>query len=141
MVKATYYLQQGGTTDKHNMNIQAAKNLVKIIATFTFIACGSVSVNTAAAVIGLATGDAGFEGGLIETSGNVAVPDTNIGVLTVAGTSTTDADTIVSDQLGKVLNADIVNTSIVPLPAAAWMLGSALLGLVSIARRRQKNES
>ena len=123
------------------MNIQAAKNLVKIIATFTFIACWSVSVNTAAAVIGFGTVGAGAEGSLTETSSNVPDPDTSIDMVTAAGTTTDGAYTIDSDQLGQQLNADTVNTSIVPLPAAAWMFGAALLGIVSVARRRQKNES
>jgi len=40
-----------------------------------------------------------------------------------------------------VLDSDIVSTSVVPLPAAAWMFGAALFGLLSVARRRQTKKS
>ena len=30
------------------------------------------------------------------------------------------------------------NTTVVPIPAAAWLFGSGLLGLVGVARRRRK---
>jgi hypothetical protein len=36
-----------------------------------------------------------------------------------------------------VQNADLENTSVVPLPAAAWLFGSALLGLAGVARRKR----
>ena len=123
------------------MNIKAAKHLFKIVATFAFIALGVVPLNAAAAVINLTTGDAEFGSGLAETSGDVVDADISVDVSTVAGTSKNGASAIDSDVLGQVLDADIVNASIVPLPAAAWMFGAALLGLVSVARRRQKNES
>lgn len=35
-----------------------------------------------------------------------------------------------------VQNADLVNASVVPVPAAAWLFGSALFGLSAVARRR-----
>jgi len=37
---------------------------------------------------------------------------------------------------GTVTNADFDNISIVPVPAAVWLFGSGLLGLVGIARRK-----
>jgi hypothetical protein len=124
------------------MNIRTAKHLLKIVATFAFISFGVIPLNAAAAVINATTGDAEFESALAETSGNVVNADISVDVsTTVAGTSKNGASAIDSDVLGQVLDADIVNTSIVPLPAAAWMFGAALLGLVSVARRRQKNES
>ena len=36
---------------------------------------------------------------------------------------------------GNVISTDIVNT-VVPVPAAVWLFGSGLLGLVGVARRR-----
>lgn len=36
---------------------------------------------------------------------------------------------------GNVVSTDIVNTA-VPVPAAVWLFGSGLLGLVGVARRR-----
>lgn len=123
------------------MNIKAAKHLLKIVATFAFIALEVIPLNAAAAVINATTGGAEFESALAETSGNVVDADLSVDVSTVAGTSKNSASAIDSDVLEQVLDADIVNTSIVPLPAAAWMFGAALLGLVSVARRRQKNKS
>ena len=123
------------------MNIKAAKHLLQIVATFAFIALGVVPLNAAAAVINATTVDAEFGSALAETSGNVVDADISVDVSTVAGTSNNGASAIDSDVLGQVLGADIVNTSIVPLPAAAWMFGAALFGLVGVARRRQTNKS
>jgi hypothetical protein len=45
---------------------------------------------------------------------------------------------IESNELGQVINTGVVNTtSVVPLPAAAWFFGSAILGLLGIARRKK----
>jgi hypothetical protein len=123
------------------MNIKAAKHLFKIVATFAFIALGVVPLNAAAAVINATTGDAELGSSLAETSGNVVHPDISVDEPTIEGRLANEASAIDSDLLRKVLNSDIVSTSVVPLPAAAWMFGAALFGLVSVARRRQKNKS
>ena len=34
------------------------------------------------------------------------------------------------------ISTDIINTSVVPVPAAVWLFGSGLIGLVGVARRR-----
>ena len=107
------------------MNIKTAKHLLKIVVSFAFITLGVVPLNAAAAVINATTVDA----------------DISVDVSTVAGASQNGASAIDLDALGQVLDSDIVNTSIVPLPAAAWMFGAALLGLMGVARRRQTNES
>ncbi|TCT19235.1 VPLPA-CTERM sorting domain-containing protein [Thiobaca trueperi] len=54
---------------------------------------------------------------------------------------TTNAIFQFSTQLGKneVTATFSSGTAVVPLPAAAWLFGSALLGLVGIARRRQSS--
>ena len=42
------------------------------------------------------------------------------------------------NSLGQVVDAGVVNTaSVVPLPAAAWLFGSAILGLLGVARRKK----
>jgi hypothetical protein len=42
----------------------------------------------------------------------------------------------VESSNGSVISTDIVNTAVVPVPAAVWLFGSGLLGLVGVARRR-----
>ena len=38
---------------------------------------------------------------------------------------------------GTVTSTDIINTAVVPVPAAVWLFGAGLLGLVGIARRKK----
>lgn len=35
------------------------------------------------------------------------------------------------------ISTDIINTSVVPVPAAVWLFGSGLLGLIGMARRKK----
>lgn len=51
-----------------------------------------------------------------------------------------DVYTIESNQLGEIVQSNMINESVVPIPAAAWLLGSALFALVGVARR-QKGQS
>ena len=50
--------------------------------------------------------------------------------------------TIESSLLGEVVSTDIVNSEVggvappIPVPAAAWLFGSALLGLIAVKRRK-----
>jgi len=46
-----------------------------------------------------------------------------------------DVYTIEVDSLGEVVATNLVTTSVVPVPAAAWLMGSGLFTLVAIARR------
>lgn len=38
---------------------------------------------------------------------------------------------------GSVVSTDIINTSVIPVPAAIWLFGSGLLGLAGIARTKK----
>ena len=49
-----------------------------------------------------------------------------------------DVYTIEVDEFDEIVQSNMVTTSVVPLPAAAWLLGSALFGLMGIARRNRK---
>jgi hypothetical protein len=43
----------------------------------------------------------------------------------------------IETENGTVVSTDIINTAVVPVPAAVWLFGSGLLGLVGIARRKK----
>lgn len=38
---------------------------------------------------------------------------------------------------GSVVSTDIINTAVIPVPAAIWLFGSGLLGLAGISRRKK----
>ena len=40
------------------------------------------------------------------------------------------------DGTATAISTDVINTSVVPVPAAVWLFGSGLIGLVGVARRR-----
>lgn len=74
----------------------------------------------------LASGDSSFD---TLVSGNYYAKVTGNATGTQGGSYTVQmaADTIITP----------VVTTVVPVPAAAWLLGSGLLGLVGVARRKQ----
>jgi hypothetical protein len=64
------------------------------------------------------------------------------------GTSDLEGDPVTVQRYGNLLGATVVNldaegkltfTTPIPLPAAAWLLISGLLGVVTLGRRRQAN--
>lgn len=78
--------------------------------------------NTATSDVTLTDGDAFFVG-LIED-------DFSLGF---------DSITLSSQDFGFLFNVDDITVSPVPLPAAVWLFGSGLLGLLGIGRRRIRN--
>ena len=46
---------------------------------------------------------------------------------------------LIRSELQAAYNRNVGNRSAVPLPATAWLFGTALFGLVGIARRRQQS--
>ena len=52
----------------------------------------------------------------------------NVGQVAFAGV---DAATGLNDGLG----FELINTTVVPVPAAVWLFGSGLIGLIGLARR------
>ena len=59
------------------------------------------------------------------------------GQLISAGNIGTAWGFFVNTQYSERYNIDIVTTSAVPVPAAVWLFGSGLIGLVGVARRRK----
>jgi hypothetical protein len=71
----------------------------------------------------------------VPVTGNDAVGFT--GQLVAAGNMGTDWFAFEGTQYSERYELDIVNTSVVPIPAAAWLFGSGLLGLIGISRRKK----
>lgn len=104
------------------------------------------------AVVGLdLDGLSGFEGDLVISlyQGNYREGDTIVGspIATATGTNLSNVGVLASTQYSLIISGlttatpfNIITGSIavtsVPLPAAAWLFGSALLGLTMVARRR-----
>lgn len=87
---------------------------------------GTVTLYAVTSTAGSALGDAGADPNRV-----VAITDT------IANTTapTTDFTVLQTAALGQVLRG--VAIAPVPVPGSVWMLGSGLLGLVGIARRRR----
>ena len=64
-------------------------------------------------------------------------------VLTIPGISPTSTISNVSFSFGTEPEVVLAGTPLaaVPIPAAAWLFGSGLLGLIAVARRRSRNGS
>lgn len=81
-------------------------------------------------------GDFGDKSVFIDATGGgtfVALTAASAGVIDLAALGVTDTFSIKSDTGNQTYVASV---SSVPLPAAAWLFGSALLGLASVARRK-----
>ena len=63
--------------------------------------------------------------------------DLNMGGTTTFEASRTDSSTGAVSDMNFTLNTTSANVSPVPLPAAAWLFGSSLVGLGGVCRRRR----
>lgn len=70
----------------------------------------------------------------VPVTGNDAAGFT--GQLVAAGNMGAEWFKFEGTQYSERYELDIVNTSVVPVPAAVWLFGSGLLGLIGIARRK-----
>ena len=82
--------------------------------------------------LGLAGSTAEFILGLQDTSTGIWYADSNVNPLNLAGTAFTVEFT---GAFGELMAVDLVISQI-PVPAAVWLFGSGLIGLVGVARRR-----
>ncbi len=117
------------------MNIKAEQKFAKLIGAWVLFTLASLPFNVTASVIGVEADGSKIEGRVTETTSDALGAELNINAFAIAGTSVTEAYEVEAEPLETAPNM----TSVVPLPAAAWIFLSALLGLVSVARRRQKN--
>lgn len=67
-------------------------------------------------------------------------------ILSVSGTGITEVRLLYSNNGVRIgpsdpnIAFDSLNVNFVPIPPAAWLLGSGLIGLIAIARRKKHNE-
>lgn len=123
------------------MKMGPAQHGFRRFGTRALLSFAFVAFNTSATVVDPKAVDSGFGGSVTQANSDAVGVGQNTNVLTLAGIFVDDVYTTEAAPLEQPLNADSVNTSATPLPAAAWMVLAALFGLVSVARRRQKNES
>lgn len=104
---------------------------------FTWSSTSGSSNVQANDILGLWIGTGKVDYGSIP--GTSAAWCSNDGCLTDPSTDLEAGDTVLLNgptSPGERLYSANVNVNYVPLPAAAWLFGSALLGLVAVARRR-----
>jgi len=100
---------------------------------------GSASLASFAAVPGFFT-----VGGWTLDLSTLSIVDQTVGVLNLSGTGVlsgngfdaTNVDWSFSSQSETSYSMTVTSVGVVPLPAAVWLFGSGLLGLVGIARRK-----
>ena len=90
---------------------------------------GTVTLYAVTSTAGSLLGDAGADPNKL-----VAITD-SLSATTAAQVSGEDYSTVQTAALGQVLRG--VAVAPVPIPGAAWLLGSGLLGLVGVSRRRK----
>jgi hypothetical protein len=93
-----------------------------------YSATNTVSGNT----LGLAGATAEFILGLKNTNTGIWLADVSVNPLNLAGTA---FNVIFETAPGTLLAVDLVIAQ-VPVPAAIWLFGSGLLGLIGVARRK-----
>jgi hypothetical protein len=126
----------GATSLTINSVITTATNLTTpatITSTSTYngtIAAGLFSADGTGTAVSACTGDATVCGGI--TSGPIVGGDL-FTVATAGGTWTT----VGTQYNGLITITTTSSLSAIPLPAAAWLFGSALLGLAGVSRKRK----
>ena len=93
--------------------------------------------NTSGGSITLLGGDANFELGISWNGGGFYWGDTGSSIQSSPDTYLIVFDGLVAGQ-GRISGSTLaVDLAPIPLPASVWLLGSGLLGLVGVARRRR----
>lgn len=92
---------------------------------------GTVTLYAVTSTTGSALGDSGADPNKV-----VAITDT-LSATSASQVVGEDYTTLETAALGQVLRGVAIAPSTVPVPGAAWLLGSGVLGLVGIARRRR----
>lgn len=118
-------------------------------STFPFSPVDSVVVNDAilAALVGSSATSVGPDSGTTELGyafmyfseederNNVTF--SGAGGLFVFGTGWTDNGLVTEGDTTVLIYADFAPSTVIPVPAAAWLFGSGLLGLIGFARRKR----
>ena len=130
-------VNNGGYTVNALLNFSTAANTISVVGTV-----GALGISTSQTLL---TGSFNANGwNFVDFGGTGAFSGAGIDtksadLLTALGAPTNTPFEFFGFSLqsvnGNVVSTDIVNTA-VPVPAAVWLFGSGLIGLVGVARRR-----
>ena len=78
----------------------------------------------------------------LQTSPSFTLATLSFQALNIIGTTSLDFDplfTLISDDFGFAIDATLISgdVSVVPIPGALWLFGTALIGLIGFSKRRK----
>ena len=131
-------LNNGGYTVNALLNFSTAANTISVVGTV-----GGLGLTTTQTLLEGSFNANGWSfsniGGTDVFSG-AGIDTKSADLLTALGAPTNTAFEFFGFSLqsvnGTVNSTDILNTAVVPVPAAVWLFGSGLIGLLGVARRR-----
>jgi hypothetical protein len=132
-------VNNGAFTVNALLNFSTAANTISLVGTVTALGLSTTQTLLSGS---FNTNDWSFiNSGGAEVFSGAGVDTKSAELLTALGAPTNTAFEFFAFSLqsvnGNVLSSDIINTAVVPVPAAVWLFGSGLLGMAGIARRKK----